>query len=1027
MSFLTSSTLGGGGGTGGGGNGVEPFPDPFCDYASLAMPETLDDALWWCITPGTPIELADLSYKPIEDIVAGDVVLTRKGEHHPVKATSVREVDEEIVNLTFAGIGKYNKLRLTQNHNVFVVRGGKRPSQLSLSFDAAEKVPAGEVCVGDYFVTPVPIRKPPEPCRFDGWLVGMYIAEGCLVRDDERTMLAKFTLGDDDERTGVMQKLVTATTEATGRQQKATTPNTRPDVRLVTVSDAEMAGWFAEHCPGLADSKTLSGACLTWRNETILRVLAGWLDGDGYTITQKGKFRGAQGSTACRTLAMQLQRLANAAGLAPSLSERSNSRGFAEGKEDSRECMLKFGKADCVKLQPYSVKLTNAKEEFGDLTAASTGAVLQFVKNGYVFRKVTGYELEEYQGPVHNFEVDEDHSYIAGGVAVANCEFIMLANGVYRSAMSRVISYFITDIEIEDADRDTKQKYMDFLHNTLGILPNLRTIGLDYLTYGNSFLSLTVPFRRYLSCPRCGFEAPLRNVQRNSSYNFGWNWDFKANCPHCEYTGKWTHTDRRSNEEDALKIKRWNPKEMELLWDPYTDNVQHIWKLPNYYRQHLAQGREFHLENAPWEVIQAAKNNNYLRFNDDVIYHAKEETFAGVLNKGWGISRVLTNFRQAWYVQVLHRYNEAIALDYIIPFRVITPMPRGGGTSGGGMETDPLFSADMGGFVGQINSMLATRRRDPASWHASPYPLQYQSLGAEASQMAPHELVDQGIDTLLNSCDIPTQFYRGDLTLQAAPAALRLLESNWSHLTHVLNRILQWLVNKISVALDWDKVKISLAKPSHVDDLNRQLAKLQMSTARQISQTTGLKSIGLDYEDEQDKMLDEEKYVAEKSKKTQEELEAMGMGDAMAQGMMGPQAGGPAGGAPMGGPGAPGGAPVGPPAPGGAPPAPGGAPPGGDPAMGQDPVQAVIAMLPQPNEKITPQEMVEKATVISQQLFMMQEGQKDSALRQIKQKAPHIHGLVKSQLEEQRNQAKNQGVAMAQQAAQAQGAPVPIT
>jgi hypothetical protein len=27
--------------------------------------------------------------------------------------------------------------------------------------------------------------------------------------------------------------------------------------------------------------------------------------------------------------------------------------------------------------------------------------------------------------------------------------------------------------------------------------------------------------------------------------------------------------------------------------------------------------------------------------------------------------------RRAWYVQQLHRYNETVALDYLVPFRVI--------------------------------------------------------------------------------------------------------------------------------------------------------------------------------------------------------------------------------------------------------------------------------------------------------------------------------------------------------------------
>ena len=30
------------------GRGSEAFPDPFCDVASLHMPETMSDALKWC-------------------------------------------------------------------------------------------------------------------------------------------------------------------------------------------------------------------------------------------------------------------------------------------------------------------------------------------------------------------------------------------------------------------------------------------------------------------------------------------------------------------------------------------------------------------------------------------------------------------------------------------------------------------------------------------------------------------------------------------------------------------------------------------------------------------------------------------------------------------------------------------------------------------------------------------------------------------------------------------------------------------
>jgi len=596
---------------------------------------------------------------------------------------------------------------------------------------------------------------------------------------------------------------------------------------------------------------------------------------------------------------------------------------------------------------------------------------------------------------------------------------MMLANGVYRSAVDRIVSYFITEVEIDGTDRDGKEKYMDFLNDTLGIHALLRQVALDFMTYGNFFASVVIPFRRNLSCPGCGFEAPLKQIHGNEKFGYTWQGDaFHANCIFCGYTGEWTHVDRRSTQEDDLVIKRWNPHELDLLWDPYTDQVGHIWKIPQHYKQYIQKGHLFHLERAPWEVVKAIKNNTHIQFTPDVVYHGKEDTLAGVLNKGWGISRILTNFRQAWYVQVLHRYNEAIGLDYIIPFRVLTPEPRPGGGAGGGEMSDPLFTADLGGFTGQVNAMLRQRRRDPMSWFTLPFPLRYQALGGEANDLAPYQLMDQALDTLLSSINIPVEFFKGTLTVQAAPAALRLLESSWSHLTRTLNQFLQWLVNKISVALSWDEVTATLVKPSHADDLNRQLAKLQLMMGSQISQTTGLKSIGLKFEDEQRKLLDEQRFVAEESADTQEELEASGMGDAMAAGQLGGAPGGDpaAGGAPP-----PGGAPA-PAQAGGAMPPPGQMQPQVD-ATGQpmDPIQSIMAQLPLGNEQgLTPPELEQIAQTIATQIYSLPPGQRGSALRQIKGKSPTIHSLVKSLLEGMDTQAEAKGRQLQQQ--QAQGA-----
>jgi hypothetical protein len=98
-------------------------------------------------------------------------------------------------------------------------------------------------------------------------------------------------------------------------------------------------------------------------------------------------------------------------------------------------------------------------------------------------------------------------------------------------------------------------------------------------------------------------------------------------------------------------------------------------------------------------------------------------------------------------------------------------------------------------------------------------------------------------------------------------------------------------------------------------------------------------------------------------------------------------------------------------------PAPGGQPDqGGQPAQGGQPgqpatpQQSVADTLPvDPNEKITPEELDQKAQAAASQLVGMPSSQRISELRKLKQKAPQMHAIVKEKISEIENQAKQQG------------------
>jgi hypothetical protein len=593
--------------------------------------------------------------------------------------------------------------------------------------------------------------------------------------------------------------------------------------------------------------------------------------------------------------------------------------------------------------------------------------------------------------------------------ALRYCEFIFHSNSMIREAARRVLSYFITDIEIrglndKNIGDDEKQKYISFLNDTLDIRSILHSVGLDFLCYGNSFTTLVIPFRRYLYCPECNLDVPLKQVINNPVFAYKWKMpDFYANCPRCKYTGVWKRVDRRTNEPEEVRVRRWPAFEMEVRYDPVRDNRDYLWRIPEDYRMQVRRGDPQVLETAPWEIVEAIASNGFLLFDKKAVHHMYEPTLSGVRSRGWGISRTLVNFRHAWYCQVLHRYNEAIALDYVIPFRVLTPAPQSSSLPEAG---DPLMNMDLGGLRGQVQAMLRKRRRDPASWHFLSTPVQYQMLGGEARNLAPTDLLESGVNMLLNGFGMPAELYRGTLSLQAALPAIRLFESSWQYLIHCLNNFLTETTKAIGDAFGWEPATCRLIKPTLLDDVQLIMSKMQLMQAQQVSQTGVLRSLGMDFKEEQRQILEEQRFVQEEQARIQKNMEDASMMEQMAPSVnmqfmqQQAQGGGQGGQAPAGAQPPPG-------------PAQSAPPPSGPAGMAAQGMS--IATPTSPNQKVTPQDLQAKADAIANQMLAMPEAQRQSEMTKLKSQDPVVHSLVKQTINNIRQQAQTQGARMIMQ------------
>jgi hypothetical protein len=600
------------------------------------------------------------------------------------------------------------------------------------------------------------------------------------------------------------------------------------------------------------------------------------------------------------------------------------------------------------------------------------------------------------------------------------CEYLAYQNGIFASAINRLASYFITRVEIKNIPDEIRNKLEYVLEQEIDIYEKLREIAFNYMVYGNCFISVFPPFRRFLRCQhqKCSAMYAIDEILNNKTdYRFRFeNYEFKFHCYNCDKdtVGEVVDVaDERSY--NKISIKLWNIHEILIQWDPFLQNNRYVWRIPGYVKTAVQQGDPGTLSSISLSVLRAIKEDKYFLFEPNSILHLRTPNLCGIIDRGWGVPLMVSLFPHLFFVQLMHRYNEALAMDYVIPTRVISPAAQT--TAAAGELGEPLQPFSRSFFKMLMERELSKQKLDPTRILISPIPIQYQLLGGEAKSLAPVELLSFGVDVLLSSIGLPVELYKGTMQVQAMPVALRLMEASLGYIPKMLNRALRFIVESICAFMKWPTPIVNLEKVTLADDLQRQLAKLQLMAQGLISQTTGLKALGIDMKEEFLRMLEDEQFKSMVVQKMQQKMQQTGTISQMVQAATSqvlqealtgaqPQ---PAMPAPGGGQAAQAG---GAPASGG-----GAAPPQGGMAVtpGASPQQITLAALLSGQvpvamlQRLTPEEMEQIARQIAQELFNKPESIRLSEMRKLKQIHPLIHARVLTIMEEMRSQLRLAG------------------
>ena len=423
-----------------------------------------------CFTPGAQVSMADGTRVPIEKVAVGDLVLSHKGRVCEVTNKQIRIGRFRLQKIDVAGVP--SAITATRNHPFFVLRNesscacgcgellapdtvvdihrrisrkfrpghqlrvynpsaaypGEEANDRRAKLDAIMARPpelvevrADELKVGDLLCFP----RTHDVC--DGGkasveqarLLGYFLAEGSFLKRDGRRVEVQFNFSMRERHTFVAEVVALLKSRFPEANDPWVQERPERDTCVVHITGEAVARWFYANGGEYSHKKRLAPEVMTWPMECHRHLLGAWLNGDG---TQEKNSLRTSGTTTSYALACQLHQLFARCGVYATMYCNHDRRSSEVAVAVNGGLSIRGESSG--KLTSFTLGISRSLGLEGACQKLSTGAkgnTKWRVSDDHVYFPVRGIEQLDYEGPVHDMEVEGDHSYLVEGVAVHNC------------------------------------------------------------------------------------------------------------------------------------------------------------------------------------------------------------------------------------------------------------------------------------------------------------------------------------------------------------------------------------------------------------------------------------------------------------------------------------------------------------------------------------------------------------------------------------------------------------------------------
>ncbi|KKN98602.1 hypothetical protein LCGC14_0147140 [marine sediment metagenome] len=448
-------------------------------------------------------------------------------------------------------------------------------------------------------------------------------------------------------------------------------------------------------------------------------------------------------------------------------------------------------------------------------------------------------------------------------------EYYFSSTGFLNAAIMNMAAYPITDLSFEHDNEDIISRYELLFEENLKIYDFQIEIGMDYFNYGNAFASINYPLQKRLKCRNC---KKYSNIEEVNFKLVEGKFQFKGACPNCKEISLMDPEDVYRKSEKELNLIRWNPHDIGIIYNPLTHKNVYTYTIPAATRKLIKKGDRNTIKDLPNIFIEAAIKNKPIIFNPGSIYHFKRPSISGKFN-GWGTPLPMPVLQDLFYLKVLRKANEAIAMEHIVPLRVIYP-------SGQTEHGTAYSSLSLSTWKTNVETEIKRWRLDPNHIPIFPLPIGLQSFGGQGKAMMLTQEIRMRMEETIAGMGVPREFVFGGLTYSGSSMSIRMLENLFIRYRTSQNGFLKWVLERVHVYLGWPSVSTRMTDFKMADDLQKKQILITLNASQKISDHALLDEFGFDY-DEQSAMLEDELKKKLHFRKVENDINAMLQGQSM--------------------------------------------------------------------------------------------------------------------------------------------------